>query len=76
VIICLNDPELIKVLMNHFVEKSVAKVVTSFVEVTANEDGRGVAVMAEVPFTTSYSDGYSFEDSAKVLVIELVKPQS
>jgi hypothetical protein len=76
VVICLNDPDLVEVLMNHLMEKGVTKIVSSYVEVTANVDGRGVAVVAEVPSASSDPQRDLVEYAAEVLLIELIKPQS
>lgn len=74
VIICLNNPDLVEILMDHLVQKGVTKVVGIGVEVTANVDGRGIAKVSVVPPASSDPDWYLAEDTTEVLVVELVKP--
>ena len=61
--------------MNHLVEKGITKVIGSYVEVSPNVDGRGIAIVSVVPPTPCDSDWNRYEEVAEVLVVELVKPQ-
>jgi len=76
VVIILNDAALIEKLMDHLVEEGVTKVVGSFVEVSPYVDSRGVVEVAVISSGTGNPYWETDENTAKILVVELVKPLS
>lgn len=74
VVIGFDDTSLVQQLVNHLVEKGIAEVTGSSVEVFSDEDGGRVGVMSVIPPASSNPNWDRPKTAGKELFIKLIPP--